>query len=223
MSKDFELVQRLDLIRELCSGKRVLHLGCTNYPYTEVAIENNMLLHFELEAVAAELYGIDYDQNGIDILNARGTQNIYLADLEKLDELSLNDSFDVIVAGEMIEHLNNPGLFLQGIRRFMREDSVLLITTISAYCGMRFFWYGLRGKRGKNEPVHPDHVAYYSYSTLSLLLKRHDLQIERFLFYDIGSEHRPHNRWFLNALNDICVALVPQWSDGVVAVCRLSH
>ena len=31
----------------------------------------------------------------------------------------LNETFDVIIAGEMIEHLSNPGLFLKGIQRFM--------------------------------------------------------------------------------------------------------
>lgn len=221
MVKNFQLVQRLDLITERCVGKKVLHLGCTNYPYTEDAIKNDMLLHFELEKVATDLYGLDFDQAGIDILNAHGSQNIFQADLERLEDLRLDETFDVIVAGEMIEHLNNPGLFLSGIRRFMDNDSRLLLTTINAYCGMRFALYGLRGKGGRAEPVHPDHVAYYSYSTLRLLIERHDLHVESFLFYDIGREHRPHNRWYVNAVNDICVRIAPQWADGIIAVCRL--
>ena len=180
-----------------------------------------MLLHFELEKVTADLYGIDSDRDAIGLLEPHGVKNIYWADLENLDDLDLHETFDVIVAGEMIEHLNNPGQFLSGIRRFMNPESRLLLTTINAYCGMRFFYYGLRGKRGKSEPVHPDHVAYYSYSTLSLLLKRHDINVETFLFYDLGREHRPHNRWFLNILNDICVRVAPQWADGIIAVCRI--
>ena len=94
----------------------MLHLGCTNWPYTSEAIENKMLLHFELEKMAGELYGFDYDQRGLDVLADAGAKNLYRADLEKLDDLDLNETFDVIVAGEMIEHLNNPGLFLKGIR-----------------------------------------------------------------------------------------------------------
>jgi SAM-dependent methyltransferase len=221
MAGDFQLVQRLDLIKELCSGKRVLHLGCTNYPYTQDSIDNEMLLHFELEKIAGDLWGMDSDQAGIDILNERGSKQIVLGDLEKLGELELDQTFDVIIAGEMIEHLNNPGLFLDGIKRFLGSDSLLLLTTINAYSGMRFLQYGLLGKGGKNEPVHPDHVAYYSYSTLSRLLSRYGLQIERFLYYDIGREHRPHNRWFLNIANDICVKIAPQWADGVIAICRI--
>jgi SAM-dependent methyltransferase len=219
--RDFSVVQRLDLISEVCTGKKVLHLGCTDYPYTEEVIADERLLHFRLAKIASELYGIDADQNGIDILKSHEATNIFRGDLERLEELELNETFDVILAGEMIEHLNNPGLFLDGVKRFMRADSRLVLTTINAYCGMRFLYYGLRGRWGKAEPVHPDHVAYYSYSTLSLMLKRHGLQVDNFLFYDIGREHRPHNRWFLNLANDICVWFAPQWSDGVIAICRL--
>lgn len=221
MRNNFKLVQRVDFIQKSCAGKKVLHLGCTNYPYTLSAIENNMLMHFSLEKVADEIYGFDYDQEGLDILTSHGSTNLFQADLEKLDEVDVDKTFDVIIAGEMIEHLNNPGLFLGGIKRFMNPQTRLVITTINAYCGMRFLHYGLRGRGGSAEPVHPDHVAYYSYSTLSLLLTRHQLDVEEFCFYDIGDEHRPLNFKILNFLNDLCVRIAPQWADGIIAVCKL--
>jgi SAM-dependent methyltransferase len=221
MKKKFELVQRLEFIRNECRGKKILHLGCTNYPYTNEAIENGVLLHIELEKISEEVYGFDFDQKGIEILEKNGSRNLYQADLEKLDEVPLDKTFDVIVAGEMIEHLNNPGLFLQGIQRFMNAETRLIITTINAYCGMRFWQYFLRGKNGFNEPVHPDHVAYYSYSTLSLAVSRKNMSVEDFLFYDVGYEHRPHSRWYYRLANDISVRISPQSADGIIAVCRL--
>jgi SAM-dependent methyltransferase len=217
-----KLVQRVDFIKDQCAGKKVLHLGCANFPFTQASIDNEMLLHFDLQKTAAELYGFDFDQPGLDILAENGATNLYRADLEKLDEVPLDETFDVIIAGEMIEHLNNPGLFLMGIQRFMTPDTQLILTTVNAYCGMRFLWYGLRGKSGTQEPVHPDHVAYYSFSTLSLLVKRHGLTVDSFLFYDIGREHRPYNKWYLNAANDVLTAIAPQWADGVIAVSRLA-
>ncbi len=221
MSKNFQLVHRVDFIKEMCAGKKVLHLGCTNYPYTEESIKHEMLLHLELGKVAGSLSGFDFDQKGIDILAAAGVENLYRGDLEKLEEVELNETFDVIVAGEMIEHLSNPGLFLHGIQRFMNEQTKLLITTINAYSGMRFFIYGLRGKGGENEPVHPDHVAYYSYKTLKMVVEKENLQVKEFLFYDLGPEHRPHNHWLYNFVNDASVKFSPQLSDGVIAVCGL--
>jgi 2-polyprenyl-3-methyl-5-hydroxy-6-metoxy-1,4-benzoquinol methylase len=184
MRKQIGLVQRVDFIKAACAGKKVLHLGCTNYPYTRGSIAANSLLHSELEATASELYGFDFDQEGIDILAENGTKNLYRADLEKLEQVALNETFDVIVAGEMIEHLNNPGLFLAGIQRFMDERSELIITTVNAYAALRFAIYAVRGKGGFNEPVHPDHVYYFSYKTLRLLVQRAGLEVEEFYFYD---------------------------------------
>jgi SAM-dependent methyltransferase len=208
-------------LKEACRGKKVLHLGCTNWPYTETALKHGELLHLELQPIAGELWGLDADQEGIDVLRSRGVEHLHRANLEQLEELELDETFDVIVAGEMIEHLSNPGLFLRGIKRFMRDDTKLLITTINAYCGMRMAVYGVRGRGGSAEPVHPDHVAYYSYSTIRHLLDREQLVARNFLFYDLGPEHRPHQRKIFNWINDICVKFAPQWSDGIIVECGL--
>ena len=221
MNNKFRVVQRVEFIKSICAGKKVLHLGCTNYPYTEDAIENDMLLHLQLSESTRTLVGFDFDQKGLDILSKAGVDSLYRADLENLDEVPINETFDVIIGGEMIEHLSNPGRFLTGIQRFMDANTQLVITTINAYCAMRFLIYGLRGKGGKNEPVHPDHVAYYSYATLNLMLERSGLGVKEFLFYDIGVEHRPFNRWFYNVFNDVAVRFVPQFSDGIIAVVAL--
>lgn len=221
MTKKIPLVDRVTFLKENCVGKKVLHLGCTDYPYTQLAIDNEKLLHFELQEIADELYGFDFDEKGIKILENHNVKNLYKADLENLQNVELDEKFDVIVAGEMIEHLSNPGLFLSGIQRFMSKDTKLLITTINAYMGMRFWIYGLRGRGGSFEPVHPDHVAYYSYSTLSLLIKRENLRVNEFLFYNLGEEHRVHQPWYYNFCNDVCVKIAPHWSDGIIAVCSL--
>ncbi len=210
-------------MKNIARDKKVLHLGCTNYPFTNEAMERDMLLHFQLAEIASELYGFDYDQRGIDILESKGVKNLYRCDLEKLDEIGVDETFDVIIAGEMIEHLNNPGLFINGIKRFMNTDTNLVITTINAYCGMRFVHYFLRGYGGHNEPVHPDHVAYYSFSTLTLLLKRSKLEVKDFLFYDLGEDHKKHSKWYFDLINYASVKFTPQLADGLIAVCGLER
>jgi hypothetical protein len=218
MNNKFRVVQRVEFIKSMCAGKKVLHLGCTNYPYTKDAIDNDMLPHLQLAESAGTLVGFDFDQAGLDVLKQAGVDSLYRADLEKLDEVPIDEKFDVIIGGEMIEHLSNPGRFLDGIQRFMDANTQLVLTTVNAYCAFRFLIYGLRGRGGKNEPVHPDHVAYYSYSTLKLLVERAGLGVKEFLFYDIGVEHRPFNGWFYNVLNDVAVRFSPQLSDGIIAV-----
>lgn len=221
MARKFELVQRVELIKEIADDRSVLHLGCTNYPFTKEALDNDMLLHDQLGKNARELYGFDFDREGIDILEGSGTKNLFQADLEKLENVKLNKTFDVIIAGEIIEHLLNPGLFLEGIQRFMHSGTELVITTINAYCALRFVLYGLRGNGGENEPVHPDHVTYFSYRTLKLMVEKSGLHINRFYFYDIGSDHRKFNPWYYNLANDLAVKVSPQLSDGIIAICGL--
>lgn len=215
------LVQRVDYLKEVCRGKTVLHLGCADWPYTDMRLRMGSLLHLELAGIAKELWGFDFDEEGLDKLKARGVRNLLRADLENLDAVPFDRKFDVILAGEMIEHLANPGLFLRGIRRFMDSGSLLVITTINAYCGFRTIYYALRGRGGTAEPVHPEHVAYYSYSTIRRLLANTGLDARRVLFYDIGREHRPHNRFYLNWINDVCVLFSPQLADGIIVECGL--
>lgn len=215
-------VQRLEYIREICEGKSVLHLGCTDHPYTDAAIAAGTLMHAKLAEVSSELYGFDFETEAIAKLEKAGYSNIFRADLERLDQVDLNRTFEVILAGEMIEHLNNTGMFLNGIRRFLSENSILVVTTVNAYCAMRNFKYAIRSAGGSEEPVHPDHVAYFSYSTLKLLLERHGFTVDKFLFYDIGKEHRAFLPRYLRIVNDLSIRLAPQLSDGLIAVCSIS-
>ena len=221
-SSPLPLVQRVPFITALCQGQSVLHLGCTNFPYTAAALASGTLLHARIQAVATRVVGLDADRDGLAELSRLGIGDLYAADLERLDDLALDETFDVIVAGEIIEHLANPGLFLTGVRRFMRPSSRLVVTTVNAYCGLRVALYAVRGRGGVQEPVHPDHVAYYSYATLRRLLERHGLRVDEQCFYDLGDEHRPHNPWYYNATNDLLVTLSTQLADGVIAVCGLS-
>lgn len=217
----FTLEQRAAYLRRVCAGRSVLHLGCTNWPYQKQSLADDRYIHYVLQKVASELYGLDADQAGLQFLAGQGVPNLVHADLEDLDRAPIARTFDVVVAGEVIEHLSNPGQLLQGVRRFLRPDSLLVLTTINAYCGFRLALYALRGRGGRQEPVHPDHVAYYSYATLGRLLMRAGFQVERFSFYDIGRDDRPYLRPAVRMLNDVLTWFAPQLADGVIAECRL--
>ena len=105
----------------------------------------------------------------------------------------------------------------------MDAESELIITTINAYSALRFATYALRGKGGTNEPVHPDHVYYFSYKTLKLLVERAGFRVRDFYFYDIGTEHRPFIPWYYNLINDVAVKFSTQVADGVIARCTLAQ
>lgn len=214
------MVERTDHLVERCRGRSVLHLGCSNAPYTKEAIASGALLHARLAEAAREIWGLDADPAGLEALRALGFGNLVAGDLERLDAAPLDRAFQVVVAGEVIEHLSDPGLFLRGVRRFLSDDGALVVTTVNAYAAFRFAQYATRGQGGANEPVHPDHVAYYSHATLGRLLVRERYRVERFLFYGLGKEHRPFVSWRVRLVNDVATWLAPHLADGLIAECR---
>ncbi|MBK9063697.1 MAG: class I SAM-dependent methyltransferase [Acidobacteria bacterium] len=214
------LVQRLEFLDGICRDRSVLHFGCTNWPYTQTMLDAGGLLHVRLAKTASDLWGLDSDPDGLRALEAAGVPNLVRGDAEALGACSLDRTFDVVLAGEILEHLSNPGLFLRGVRRFLAPDGRLVLTTVNAYCGVRFAQYFFRGRGGAAEPVHPDHVAYYSYRTLTHLLEREGYVVESFRFYDLGDEHVPFVPRRILVANRFFSRLAPWTADGVVAVCK---
>jgi predicted TPR repeat methyltransferase len=128
------LVDRANFIASLCKGRCVMHLGCAAWPLTAQQLEDGSLLHLGLSKVSRRIYGIDLSEEGLSFLRKRGFKDLIRWDVEKLDELRVEEPVDVIVSGEILEHLSNPGLFLRGISRLMkREKSKLVISVPNAF------------------------------------------------------------------------------------------
>jgi len=217
------LVQRVEYLLARSNGKRVLHLGCTNAPYTAQSLADGSLLHLRLRDVASELHGVDIDQAGVDVLAARGVTHLHAGDVGDLAaDLVAAGPFDIVIAGEIVEHLTNPGTFLRNVRQVMGPQTRLLVTTVNAYCGFRLAQYALRGRGGHAEPVHPDHVAYYSQATLARLLTTQGLVVTGQWFYDLGTEHYPYTRWTVRWTNAVLTRLAPHLADGLIAECRMA-
>lgn len=167
------VVQREDYLVAECTGKSVLHLGAVgSYQGTVCG------LHRRLLQVSGHVVGLDIDRDGIEQARAEGVQDLHYGDLERLETLDLGGQFEVVLAAEVIEHLANPGLFLAGIKRFFGPRTEMIVTTPDALSLHRFV-LALAGR----EYVHPDHMCYYSYSTLRHLLQSHGFTVTEELAY----------------------------------------
>jgi len=206
------VVDRVSYLLERAKNKNVLHLGCTDWPLTEGKIKNNALLHAKLGSVAANLVGVDYDQEGVNYLVSHGYLETYQDNVEKFENTRIREKkYDLIIAGEIIEHLENPGLFLRAVQTLMNPETELLITTVNAYCLFRFVRYIL----GK-EMVHEDHNYYYSPRVLERLITRCGLHVVDFRYYGIGHEiqHLIPKHFLL--LDSFSKMFFPSASDGVI-------
>ena len=162
---------RKDKIVELCKNKEVLHLGFIHHAHLyEDLIKKDEWLHKKIDSVAKELIGLDYLQKDVENIKRKYNYDCYYADAMKLEEVSLDKKFDVIVCGELIEHVENPGLMLDGIKRFMHDKSILIITTPNPWSKERIKL--IQKTVLEDIWLNEEHVSWYSFQTLKQLLER---------------------------------------------------
>lgn len=161
---------RKDEIVKSCTDKNVLHLGFIQHNLYEQKIKEDDWLHSKIDSVAKTLVGFDYLKDDVEILKNKYNYEAYYADVMNLQEVELNQTFDVVVCGELIEHIENPGLMLDGIKRFMNKDTILIITTPNPWMKQRVSLVNSDVK--ESEWLNKEHVSWYSYQTLKQLLER---------------------------------------------------
>lgn len=174
---------RKDKIVELCSKKTVLHLGFIEHSDVyEKKIQENNWLHNKIHNVASRLVGIDYLEKEIEILRKKFNYECYYGNVMELNKLKLNEKFDIIICGELIEHIENPGLMLDGIKQFMHENSILIITTPNPWSKIRIRL--IRQNKLENTWLNQEHVSWYTYQTLKQLLSRKNFNEVCYGFYE---------------------------------------
>ncbi len=165
------ITDRFEVIGEYCRGKSVLDLGCTDRRPDGEARYASTGLHLHLARICETLTGVDIDPDGVEAMRREGF-NVTVADVERMD---LGRKFDCIVAGELIEHLSNPGLFLENAHRHLKESGHLILTTPNAFNARHFLRILNRGEI----KVHAEHTCWYDPKTLSALINRHGFCVQR--------------------------------------------
>jgi SAM-dependent methyltransferase len=160
-------VDRLEFIAEICSGKRVLDLGCLD----ETALvkrDTKHWLHGRLSEVAADVIGIDSSEKVPDEGLITGpTSKIYRGDATDAKvPVGKGEDIEIIVAGEFIEHIESPLAFFQTMkRRFPGRELVISTPNGIAFANT------LLGTIGR-EAQHPDHIHVFTFKILNTLAAR---------------------------------------------------
>ena len=100
-------------------GKKVLHFGFLDSPFSEERIRSGELLHLKLKHVAGQLYGIDNDRESLDrYRQLTGDRNNDVGDVQKELQNEIDShAYDIILVPEILEHLGNPGLALANLKQ----------------------------------------------------------------------------------------------------------
>lgn len=146
------------------------------------------LLHKRLKELNPELVGVDFDAEGVSVLNAMGF-NVVQADVETMQ---LGRRFDTIVAGEIIEHLLNPGRALRNLREHLKDDGVLILSTPNPFYSAQVWKIWRYGRPSVNE----GHMGWQDPITLQQLLRASGLEpVEGYWIQPAGKLLKTWKRW----------------------------
>ncbi|MFA6016878.1 MAG: class I SAM-dependent methyltransferase [Patescibacteria group bacterium] len=147
--------EKLDKIIGLSNEKlpNILDVGCGWGNFLQV-IKNNRLPYL----------GIDLSSSAIKICNEKGL-NCQKADLIDLSKIK-GQKYSIITFFQVIEHLQDPIIYLQAAKKLLKKNGVLLITTPNNNSPLRHLF-------GPNWSVYntPSHYFFYSKNSLQQLLK----------------------------------------------------
>ncbi len=174
-------VDRIDYLCALAAHRRTFHIGFAGE--TRASIEelrgNPLWLHGRLAGVASSLVGLDVDPESVERARAAGfdAHAADATDREQLLGLGLEPA-NLVLAGEVIEHMERPGEFLDAVHQLTVPGGRLVVTTPNAASLLNPL-----AAMARFELINPDHVAFYSWYTLGNLLSRHGWHVTEFVTY----------------------------------------
>jgi SAM-dependent methyltransferase len=136
---------RSAFIENACRGKQVLDIGCLG----------------GAGIIAKHVREVAESYTGVDIQDAPG---VIRADAQ---EIYLNRSFDLIVAGEIIEHLPNPQGLIESCIRHLEPGGRLIITTPNAFSFLNLVQAVIRNQ----VPNDGGHLMLFDATTFTQILE----------------------------------------------------
>lgn len=166
---------RLEQIESMARDKRVFDLGALDETAYASKQDNGRWLHARLCSVAREVIGIDNSALvPADGLRTHANGRIVQADIFDLGaSVALYGRPDLIVAGELIEHLPDTLGFLRSLKACPELKGVDFVFSTPNACSWHNFAIGLFGR----ESTHQDHLQIYSYKTLRTLFERAGVEL----------------------------------------------
>ena len=208
---------RIDAIKKIVSGKRVINIGCCAHLCSiDLQLENNSHLHKNLLEVSEECIGFDIDEAAVNYLkNNKGWKNIFCSDISSEENAVIRTSaWDYIVLGEILEHVDNPVQFLSEISKKYNKniDKILITVPLSTnFLNVLYFILGY-------ETINSDHKYTFTPYTIAKVLFEAGYECEEFFTTQFPTNQKKwSSRLFHRTLNFI-TTLFPLFRESVLVV-----
>lgn len=167
---EFERVERVEELLMVARGRQVLHFGFLDSPFLAEKHRSGEMLHERLKAAAQSVFGVDINASDLaayrgfsgDLANCILDISVPSAALDDLDRVP----FDVILFPEVLEHIPDPGQALRNLKVLCKSHGAKLVLTVPNAFNFNFFVEACAGR----EIVHPDHLYYFSPTTIERLV-----------------------------------------------------
>lgn len=159
---------RAEFLVDRCRGRRVLDIGCVAHDVARM--QSPQWLHGRIAAVADVCLGVDVLDDGVAEMNRLGFRALSHDLTDGPGPIAAEGPFDVIVAGELIEHVGSIDMLFQAARDLLSASGELVITTPNPWAPARVR-AGQRGDVWENV----DHILFAFPSGVAELAERHGL------------------------------------------------
>lgn len=149
-------------VLEAATGLRVLDVGVA--AHAARYINDPGWRHARIHAVAARCVGVDILESLVKELRARGYD---VRCVDATSQADLEERFDLVFIGDVIEHVDNPAALLRFAGRHLAPAGRLLVATPNPF-SRKFY---RRFRRDGLVMTNLDHVAWFS-QTMALELGR---------------------------------------------------
>jgi len=177
------LLDRISMLEKLTKNKKIIHLGCCDHvDLINEKIIANVFLHERLYKNCNRCLGIDINTKGIEILKKSLKYNdVFSADIinDQISEI-MEDTWDYLLLGEVLEHINDPIGFLNKIRtRYEGVLKKILVTVPNAF-SYRNIKYSLKNL----ECINSDHKYWFTPYTLAKVITESGIQVSNYWLCD---------------------------------------
>ena len=207
------------LLEQAC-GHKVVHIGCVDTGFLDKKLGQDNLLHTRLEHACSQLVGLDNNAKGIQQLHELGFDSLICGDIsdhsaEIIEETGkLMPGCDLIICGEVLEHVLNHGQFLAGVRELALAYNATVIFSVPNSFSLEGFVSVFKGV----EDVHPDHKCYFSEVTLATLLNQAGFRCIETCFYSRDQAASRIRRMTKKFICKTLFAFRPQLAEGLIIV-----
>lgn len=159
-------------IGQITKGKEVLDIGSIQHNFSNRGREK--IWNFDvLRQSAKTVLGIDYLKKDVKEAQKEGYKIVY----GNAENFVADRKFDLVFAGDLIEHLSNPGNFLECSEKNLKDGGELVILTPNTFSLARLV--RVLGGVTNEPPVNDEHTVYFTPKTLAELLRRYGFQSEK--------------------------------------------